>query len=270
MPEFPTPRPVTAVVKLPSGTLDLVAEERETAIVDVQPGDDRPASFEAAERTTVELRGDTLTVTSPDGGWLARRPASLRIDIRVPLDSRLRLRTASADLTARGRFASVDATGASGDMYLEHVTGDAKVKIASGDITAGQIDGELQVSGAAGDITAQHVGGPVDTSVASGGIDIGSAGAGVRAKTASGRVRIGAAQRGTVKVRTASGDVAVGVRGGTGVWLDLGTISGRTTNELDMTAAGGESGHDLSVEIRTASGDIAITRAPAESGAGSL
>jgi hypothetical protein len=268
MPEFPTPRPVTAVVKLPGGALEIIAEERDTAVVDVQPYDDRPASHEAAERTTVELRGDTLTVSAPDGGWLARRPASLLITIRVPLDSRLRLRTASADAACRGRFADLDATAASGDLFIEHVTGDAKVQIASGDVTAGQVDGELQVSGAAGDVTAQHVGGAVDTSVASGSIDIGSAGAGVKAKTASGQVRIGATRRGTVKVRTASGDVAVGVRSGTGVWLDLGTISGRTTNELDMTAGdGGEAAHDLSVEVRTASGDIAISRVPAEAAA---
>jgi len=268
MPEFPTPRPITAVVKLPGGTLEITAEERDTTVVEVEPYDDRPASHEAAERTTVEMSGDTLTVAAPDGSWLARRPASLLITIRVPLDSRLRLKTASADVACRGRLASLDATGASGDMVLEHITGDAKVRIASGDVTVGQVDGELQVSGAAGDVTAQHVGGPVNTSVASGSIDIGSADAGVKAKTASGGVRIGAARRGTVKVRTASGDIAVGVRSGTGVWLDLNTMSGRTTNDLDMTAGGGgEAGHDLSVEVRTASGDIAILRAPAEAAA---
>jgi DUF4097 and DUF4098 domain-containing protein YvlB len=267
MPEFPTPRPITVVATLPSGALEITAEERDTAVVDVRPHDDRPDSHEAAERTTVELRDGTLTVSAPDGGWLARHPAALSITIRVPLDSRLRLKTASAGVACRGRFASLDANGASGDMLLEHVTGDAKVRISSGDLTAGQVDGELQVSGAAGDVTAEHVGGPVDTSVASGSIEIGSAGAGVKARTASGRVRIGAARRGTVKVRTASGDVVVGVRSGTGVWLDLNTISGHTTNDLDMTAGGGEAGHELSVEVRTASGDIAIHRAPAEAGA---
>ncbi|BCB87727.1 DUF4097 family beta strand repeat-containing protein [Phytohabitans suffuscus] len=268
MPEFATPRPVTAVVRLPAGALEITAEERDTALVDVRPYDDRPASHEAAERTTVELHGDTLAVTAPDGGWMAARPASLLITIHVPLDSRLRLKTAAADTTCRGRISALDAVAASGDLVLEHIAGDAKVQIASGDVTAGQVDGELRVSGAAGDVTARRVGGPVDTSVASGSIDIGAAGSGVKAKTASGRVRIGATRRGTVKVQTASGDVAVGVLSGTGVWLDLATISGHTVNELDMTSTGGgEAGHDLSVEVRTASGDIAISRVPAEAAA---
>jgi hypothetical protein len=264
MPEFPSPNPITAVVRLAAGALEITAEERDTAVVDVRPFDDRPDSHEAAERTTVEFRGDTLTVVAPEGTWLSRRNAALLVTIRLPLDSRLRFKTASADVACRGRFASLDGEGASGDLHVEHVTGDAKVKIASGDVTAGQVDGELQVGGASGDVTAQHVGGAVDARLASGNVDITSAGAGVKARTASGRVRIGAVGHGTVKVRTASGDVAVGVRSGTGVWLDLNTVAGRTTNDLDMTAGGGDAGQGLSLEIRTVSGDIAIRRVPAE------
>lgn len=264
MPEFPCPKPVNTVVRLATGELEITAEERDTALVDVQPADDRPASLEAAERTKVEMRGDTLTVAAPESGWLSRRAGALMVTIRVPLDSRLAVKFAATRVGCHGRFATLDADGASGGLTIDHVTGDAKVKIAGGDIVAGQIDGKFEVGGASGDITAQHVGGPVDARLASGNVNIGTAAASVKARTASGRVAIGAVERGTVNVRTASGDVAVGVRSGTGVWLDLNTLSGRTTNDLDMTAGGGESGHDLSVEVRTASGDIAILRVPAE------
>lgn len=260
MPEFPRTTPVTAVVKLASGAAEIVAEERDTAVVDVQPYDDQPASYEAAERTKIELRGDTLTVAAPDGSWLGRRSGSLRVQIRVPLDSALRLKSASANVTCHGRFAGLTADTASGDVHVEHVTGDAHVKSASGDVTAGQVDGELQVGGASGDVTAQQVGGHVDARLASGNVEIGDAGAGVRAKTASGDVRIGSARHGAIKVRTASGDVSVGVRSGTGVWLDLATVSGKTRNDLDMGASGGESGHDVSLDVRTASGDIDVHR----------
>lgn len=269
MPEFPCPGPITAAVRVAAGAVDITAEERDTAAVDVQPYDDRPGSREAAERTTVELRGDTLTVAAPEDGWLSRRDAALSVTIRVPLDSRLRLKYASAHATCRGRFASLDADGASGGLRVEHVTGDAKVKIASGDVVAGRVDGAFEVGGASGDVTVDQVGGLVDTRLASGNVNIGSAGAGVRARTASGNVGIGSAQRGDVTVSTASGDVAVGVRSGTGVWLDLSTVSGSTVNELDMTAGGGEPArHDLSVEVRTASGNIVIRRVPGEAAAG--
>jgi hypothetical protein len=268
MPEFPAFQPVNTVVRIARGELEVTAEERDTAVVDVRPADDRPASHEAAERTTVEMRGDTLTVAGPEGGWLLGRSGALTITIRVPLDSRLRLKFASADVACHGRFGALDADGASGGLTVEHVTGHAKVKIASGDVTAGQVDGDFEVGGASGDVTAQHVGGAVDARLASGNVNIGTARAGVKARTASGKVGIGTAERGTVKVRTASGNIMVGVRPGTGVWLDLNTMSGRTTNDLDMTAGGGgEGGHDLSVDVRTASGDIAIRRVPAEAAA---
>lgn len=263
MPEFPCPKPIATVVRVGGGALDITAEERDTALVDVRPYDDRPASHEAAERTKVEMRGDTLTVAAPEGSWLSRHHAALLVTIRVPLDSRLTVKFAATRVDCHGRFATLDADGASGALTIDHVTGDAKLKIANGDVVAGQIDGAFEVGGASGDVTAKHVGGAVDARLASGNVNIGTAAASVKARTASGRVAIGAAERGTVKVRTASGDVAVGVRSGTGVWLDLNTLSGHTTNDLDMTAGGAEAGHDLSVEVRTASGDIAILRAAA-------
>ena len=65
-----------------------------------------------------------------------------------------------------------------------------------------------------------------------------------------------------MRVNTVSGDVGIGVKSGTGVWLDVGTVSGRTRNGLDMGAGGEASGsaggHDLSLQLRTVSGDIDI------------
>ncbi len=54
------------------------------------------------------------------------------------------------------------------------------------------------------------------------------------------------------------------MKSGTGVWLDVGTVSGRTRNGLDMGAGsdaattGSAGGPDLSLQLRTVSGDIDI------------
>lgn len=263
MAEFPRTAPVTVVAKLSSGAMEITAEPRESALVDVQPYDNRSASREAAERTTVELKGDTLIIAAPEGNWLGRGSGSLLVTVRVPLDSSLRLKSASADITGRGRFAAFDAHIASGDLDVEHVTGPARTRSASGDVRVGRIDGQFDVTGGSCGVAARHVAGAVDVSLASGTIEIGEAEADVKAKTSSGDVRIGAARRGTVKVRTVSGDVSVGVQRGTGVWLDLRTLSGHTRNDLDMGADGGETGYDLGLQVSTVSGDIDIHRAPA-------
>ena len=67
-------------------------------------------------------------------------------------------------------------------------------------------------------------------------IDIGWAGDLVSAASVSGAVTVRDAARGEVICKSTSGDVAVGVRKGTLVWLDLTTVSGRTTSGLSPDA----------------------------------
>jgi DUF4097 and DUF4098 domain-containing protein YvlB len=262
MPEFPLAAPVTVVAKVPAGAFEITAEERASADVDVQPYDDSDKSRELAERTRVEQRGDVLTIAAPDtSGRLWQHSGRIRVRVRVPVDSTARISTASAEVTCHGRYATMAVDSASGDVYVEHVTGDASFRMASGDVRALRVDGQLQVKGASGDVTAQHTGGQVAAKVASGRVEIQDAGAGVRVKTASGGVRIGTARHGAIRIGTASGDVGIGVQPGTGVWLDLSTVSGSTRNELDMGGAPPATGQDLSLEVRTVSGDIDVHRA---------
>ncbi|HEX2771736.1 MAG TPA: DUF4097 family beta strand repeat-containing protein [Micromonosporaceae bacterium] len=261
MREFPAPTPLQLRVRLAAGAVDVVAEERDTATVDVQPYDDRSASRELAEHTTVELRGDTLFVTTPaESGGLLRRSGSIRIDIRLPLDGTVEIKAASADTTCRGRYAHAALDTASGDIFVEQVTGDAAVRAASGDIRLIRVDGALSVSGASGDVRAERAGGRLDAKLGSGDLQIGEADSDVLVKTASGDVHIGAVNRGVVQVGTASGDVGVGVRAGTGVWLDLSTTSGSTSNGLDMGGDGPSAEPQLTLQLRTVSGDIDVHR----------
>ena len=63
MPEFPVDGPITVAFKIASGSVDVVAEERATAHVEVSPGDRRGESQRLADETTVELQGDTLAAS---------------------------------------------------------------------------------------------------------------------------------------------------------------------------------------------------------------
>lgn len=263
MPDFPRTTPVTVVITVPSGAVDVVAEERSSASVDVEPYDSREQSRELAEQTRVDMDGDTLRVTAPaHTARLLRRGGSVRVRVAVPLDSTARISAASADTTCRGRYATLALNGASCDVQVDHVTGDVTIKTASGDVRVDRVDGELAVDGASGTIDVGHSGRAVRANLASGTITIGDAAGDVRAKTASGDVRVDVARQGTVRVSTASGDVSVGVQAGTGVWLDLNAVSGRTHNGLAMagTAPSTPNGHQLSVEARTVSGNIDVHR----------
>jgi DUF4097 and DUF4098 domain-containing protein YvlB len=260
--EFDCPQPVAVSLRIAGGGAEIVAEERDTATVEVTPFDGSDASREAADRTRVDLVDGALVIEAPEWtGWLFRRGPRVRVTVRVPQDGNLTVKVASADVRAVGRYGTANVGSASGDVFVEHATGDAMATTASGDLRVGRVDGQLRLNAASGDISVGHVGGDTSAHSASGDISIDRADASVKATTASGDVRVGLASAGSMKINTASGDVSIGVAPGTGVWLDLTSMSGDTRTDLAMPEGGGDQAiAALNLVIRTASGDIDVHR----------
>lgn len=253
MTEFSHATPVTVSLQVQRGTAEVVAEERDTVTVDIAPDDGR---------FTVALDGDTLIVHSPEGGGFSwRRGEKADVKVRVPLDSSLAVRSAAADLRLAGRYTTANVNAASASLHLDHVTGDAHIKAASGDLTADRVGGSLRIHTSSGELVVGDVTGDVNATTASGDITIRRAGASLKAESASGDVEVGSLIRGKALVKTASGDVTVGVTPGTGVWLDLDTASGKTTSDLAMPSDVPANAATLELKIRTASGHIDVHRA---------
>jgi DUF4097 and DUF4098 domain-containing protein YvlB len=262
MSEFPCSGPINLSVRLAAGAIDVVAEERDTATVTVEPYD---ATGGAAAETQVEMRGDTLIVRAPDTGrgraW--RHSARLRISIRVPTGSSAQVRAASAATNCQGEYGSASLSSASGSCAIERVTGDLTVDTASGDVRVGTVGGALRVGGASSRVTAGYVGGDARVNTASGDIGLDEAAGSVRVETASGAVTLGLVRRGEIRAEAVSGRVSVGVAAGTGVWLDVRTLSGQTSSDLHVGGEAPPTGHDLELRVRTVSGAIDIHRVPA-------
>jgi DUF4097 and DUF4098 domain-containing protein YvlB len=257
--EFDRSTPVTVSLRLQRGTADLVAEDRLTAQVELTAAE----GAEATDRFTVALEGDTLVVHAPESTWNWRRTPKVHVVVRVPLDSALAVKSAAAGIRASGRWSTAQANGASSDMHVEEVTGDAHLKVASGELAINRVGGSLRISSSSGDLHVGDVSGDVKADTASGDIVINRVGGSLQADSASGDVQVGVVSRGKARLVTASGDVAVGVAAGTGVWLDLNTASGSTSSDLTMVdaAPSGTQGATLELRIRTASGDIDVHRA---------
>jgi DUF4097 and DUF4098 domain-containing protein YvlB len=83
----------------------------------------------------------------------------------------------------------------------------------------------------------------------------------VEAKSSNGNIRIGEVVSDSVTLRTATGDIEIGVAVGTAAWLDLKTGYGRVRNELDGIGQGPEKS-EQTVEVRahTSFGDITVRR----------
>jgi DUF4097 and DUF4098 domain-containing protein YvlB len=261
--EFPSPGPVNADIRLTGGTIHVDAGEHDVITVSVEPHDNSTASREAAAETRVALEGKHLIIHVPRGkGWAVFRWPKLDITVRMPAQSTLSVKGASADITCAGIYNDAVVNTASGDVFIDRVNRELSANTASGDVRIGWVGGHMRAHSASGDISVQHSGQDSDISCASGDIEIARADGGVRAKTASGDVKIGVAFKDEIRAHTASGDVSVGVAAGTGVWLDLSTASGRTTSDLNMhgSAEPAPGLATLRVKVRTASGDISLRR----------
>jgi DUF4097 and DUF4098 domain-containing protein YvlB len=265
MHEFPVTGPLTTDIRIGDGRVDVTAEAGvTTATVTVEPLDNTDLSRDAAARTTVELQGKQLSIKTPEisTGWLRRRGARVGITVVVPADGPLELRTASADATCSGTYRLASVHTASGDVFIETVTGDLSVNAASGDVRIMRVNGDLKANSASGDVSADTIDGSATIHTASGDVEIGTIGAGLRANSASGDVRVGTLRRGAAKVNSASGDISVRVVPGIGVWMDLTSMSGRARSELDPASAPANGAQpEVSLHLRSMSGDVVVGRA---------
>ena len=236
-------------VKIPAGVVEIEAEPGTEAFVRLSPIVDDDATREAIERAHVEVHGNELTVETKEKLLQFGSPPRIRAEIRCPEGAKVKLHTASADVSGRGRLGETKTHVASGDVELEHVDGRFEAHSASGDVAVGMVAGDATIH------------------TASGNLDLGRTDAGVKAHSASGNVEIGDAGGGPIKVRSASGDVRIGVRSGRRVDVDVRTVSGEAVSDIPLDGAGKEDADAPLVEIQVngVSGDVRIGRAEAAS-----
>jgi len=184
--------------------------------------------------------------------------------VRCPEGSLVNVKSKSADLVARGSIGGLTVQTASGDIEVDRVLGGINVKSASGDVAAREVAGGVSVQTASGDVELEVVRGAMSITTASGDVTIGEAHDNVSTNTVSGDQDHGAVMIGHVSAHSVSGDVQIGVRRGSRVFLDCTTVSGDTSSELDVTAdAPAGDGPLVEIKAKTVSGDIRITRAAA-------
>ena len=266
---FETPTAPELELRLAAGTIVVQTEDTDRTEVDLEPLDEAAEEVLPYVRTELRETGSRprVLVEVPErrglASFISRGP---RFSLRVtcPHGSDAIVRSKSADFESRGRLGALDAASASGDVEAREVDGRTTVQTASGDVDLGEAGGPVSVQTVSGDISIRHAGGDVKASAVSGDIQLAEAGGAVEASTVSGDQRITAAGRGAVALESVSGDVQVGILRGVDVWLDVRSMSGDTTSELDA-GEGPPPAEGQAIELRaqTVSGDIRIQRAAA-------
>jgi DUF4097 and DUF4098 domain-containing protein YvlB len=235
--------------------------------VDLTAHDDEGQELVDAAR--VELQGNRVLVDVPQkrggfsfGNLFGRQ--GITCLVRCPEGSLVSVRSRSADVSVRGAIGGLNVATASGDVEADRVNGGINVKSASGDVQIRVVTGGVNVQSASGDVELGAVGGSINVNTASGDVRISAADDNVNVSTVSGDQEHGAVMRGNVSAHSVSGDVHIGVRRGSKVYLDCTTVSGDTSSELEVSPeAPTTDGPLVEIRAKTVSGDIQITRAPA-------
>lgn len=261
MPSYPTPEPIVAHIEVVAGSVRLTAGERDDTVVDVRPRDpSRGSDVRAAENARVEFGNGRLTIAAGPKVLSIGRGGAVDVDIALPSRSRLQASTASADVYADGLLGDCRFSSASGRVSLDAVEGDVKADTASGDVGANSVLGCVSIRTASGDAVLEVLDGELNFQAASGGLTVGVLRGNARAQTASGPTIVTTAVTGSLRARTGSGDVEIGIPHGTAARLDVSTSSGAVRNRLAPSDGPGDGERTLDVHARTGSGDIVVRR----------
>jgi len=280
MPTYATPRPIDLAIKLPVGTLEVIASDRTDTVVTVAPSDPTKAvDRRGAEDTKVEFDGARLTITGPKPRFSVIGPSeSLDVTVELPTGSRLTADVSVGGVRTVGRLGAtrikastgaveIDTTAdlwlraSHGNAIIGTVDGSAEITADHGQIRATTITGDSVLKSAHGSIQLGETGGDVEAKLSYGDLEIARALGSVAGKTAYGSLTLREISAGSIQLDSGFGQITLGVRKGVAAWLDLASKEGRVRNELDGDSAPGPSEDSVAVRARTQFGGITVRRA---------
>ncbi len=282
---YSTPGPLRLNLEIPAGEIEIETGSTDETHVELEALANNDAIRELVENSRIELigRGDghevVVEAKARHGVWISfsRGPdirfggPDVRLRITCPHGADLEVRTKSADLRARGEYGTVDLKTVSGDIQVEKAKGTTRIKTASGDVHIENVASSLEVQSVSGDLHVGAVRGDIRAQLVSGDVHVRDAGGSISTNTVSGDQRFEAVQQGRAELKAISGDVMVGVRAGSRVYVDANTLSGSTSSELELSDAPvqetqAEDAPLVELFVKTVSGDVRIERALAAVG----
>ncbi|MFI6832938.1 DUF4097 family beta strand repeat-containing protein [Kribbella sp. NPDC050241] len=217
MPTFNTPEPISAVLDIPAGRIQVIAADRADTAVEILPANSsKGRDVKAAEEAKVEYGDGVLRIEVSAKNQYFGPSGSVAVTVHLPAGSQVEVNAASAELRAVGRFGDVAVKSAHGSIDLEDVAS-ARLTTVAGDVSIGRLNGPAEI------------------------------------RTSQGDIRIAEAVSGAVVLRTDVGEVEVGAAAGVSASLDAGTTTGRISNALKN--AEGDTA-PLTIRATTTVGDI--------------
>ncbi|MHB8380196.1 MAG: DUF4097 family beta strand repeat-containing protein [Acidimicrobiales bacterium] len=213
--------------------------------------DDAVVRFDAAtnqleiESQPKVVSGSFRGVRDSAKSWFDFGGSDLDVDVVLPRDSSLAVKTVSGDTSLHGTFGDVDIASASGDVSALDTCHRLEVRTASGDVVTGDVLEIMKCRSASGDVACRST--ATTTDIAS----------------ASGDVELAIERPGSVVVKVVSGDVHVSVARGLVVDVNGNTVSGDLGTNIDLGAASDAASDEevIYLKVNTVSGDVRIDKA---------
>ncbi|MCP2335655.1 DUF4097 family beta strand repeat-containing protein [Actinomadura rupiterrae] len=210
---FATTAPITVVLNVPAGHIQLIAADR--TAVEISPADaSKGRDVKAAENTAVHYADGVLRVENATGNHAFGSTGAVHVTVYLPAGSAVEGTAASAALQTSGPLGDVAFEGAYRQIQLDEVAS-LKLTATDGDVEVGRLNGPADISTAHGDIrVAEAAAGTVTLSTKSGSIDITAAPgvpASLDAQTSHGRISNALKNDGAptleIKATTPNGDI---------------------------------------------------------------
>jgi hypothetical protein len=216
MQKFDALTPISAVITIAAGRVQVIAADRTDATVDVRPSNPgKSRDVQAAEQTTVAYADGVLRVRTPEAKHQLFGPSgSVEVTVQVPAGSRLEGKSAASELRGVGRLGEVAFEGAYRQIKIDEAAS-VRLTAVDGDVEVGRLTGPAEISTTRGDI------------------------------------RITEAVRGEVVLNTMDGSISIGAAPGVSAALDAGTGYGRVSNALKNDGSA-----ELDIRATTMRGDI--------------
>jgi DUF4097 and DUF4098 domain-containing protein YvlB len=208
---------------------------------------------------------------------LRGRVGDSKLEVWVPVGTRVVARSTSGDVTVKGTRSPVDARSTSGDVVVNDARDRITIESVSGDVRGLQLSGDVRSESVSGTIEIRDATGPVRAETTSGDVSLlGVTSRSVYATTVSGEVEYDGTidNSGRYEFHAHSGDIRLAIPESANATVSIETFSGSLDSEFPITLQPGQrttgrprrfefalgTGSGARVIAESFSGDIVLTR----------
>jgi DUF4097 and DUF4098 domain-containing protein YvlB len=230
------------------GTVDLSLVSGDITVTSWGRGEVQIRGYSERLPLRFEQSGGRVRVWVPQSRMRNRSAGEQRLEVVVPVGTRVQAQTVSGDVGVRGVRGELEAGSVSGDIDVQDAVRRVILNTVSGSVKGTKLDGEVRANVVSGEVTLDDIDGDVHAESVSGEVSVRRARTSrLRMQSVSGELTYdGAISRdGRYELTSHSGEIHLGLPSDVGASLSLRTFSGSFDSDFDLTLrADGRDGRD--------------------------